>query len=85
MHDGASNDRWLHTSSLMALTANTVRDKKKKPSPYVPADFIPVASRQPDMDIPEDPTALCDVFSSRAINAGNDNRKSKRKKRKESS
>lgn len=32
---------WEHTSSLMALMANTNRDSKRKPQPYTAADFSP--------------------------------------------
>ena len=32
---------WQRTALLCAVIANCNRDKKKKPSPYKPADFMP--------------------------------------------
>jgi len=34
--------QWNHTAALLAQLANTVRDSKKKPSPFEPDDFHPV-------------------------------------------
>ena len=33
---------WQHTAQLSAVIANTQRDPKKKPKPYLPADFHPL-------------------------------------------
>lgn len=47
MADAATDQRWNHTGSLMALLANVHRDPKKKPSPYKPADFHPRKEPRP--------------------------------------
>jgi len=34
--------QWNHTAALLAQSANTVRDPRRKPAPYAPDDFHPV-------------------------------------------
>ena len=51
MAEGRSRAEWSHTSSVLALIANTNRDKKRKPTPFVPADFDPW-SKNRDVRIP---------------------------------
>jgi len=34
---------WVHTSTLLAMTANVNRDAKKRRTPFVPAEFDPYA------------------------------------------
>ena len=55
---------WNHTAAISAMLANTVRDKKKKATPFVPADFNPVelAKRRRERPINVPITALRDVF-----------------------
>ena len=43
MAEAAAEDRWNHTSSILAMIANASRDAKKKPTPFKPADFNPLA------------------------------------------
>ena len=55
---------WNHTAAISAMLANTVRDKKQKGTPFVPADFNPVelARRRREKPITVPMTALRDVF-----------------------
>lgn len=41
MAEARQRDNWLHTSSILALTANVNRDSKKRP--LQPDDFNPFA------------------------------------------
>lgn len=41
MTDGRIREEWARTSAVLAMLANTVRDPKKKPSPYTAAEFNP--------------------------------------------
>ncbi|MCE5280341.1 MAG: hypothetical protein ABFD92_07865 [Planctomycetaceae bacterium] len=43
MVQGRLRSTWAQTSLLAALIANTVRDEKKHPEPFVPAEFDPYA------------------------------------------
>jgi len=51
MAEGRSRAEWSHTASILALIANTNRDKRKKPTPFTPADFNPWSKRK-DIRIP---------------------------------
>jgi len=51
MAEGRSRAEWSYTSSILALIANTNRDKKRKPTPFVPADFNPWSKKR-DVRIP---------------------------------
>ena len=44
MADAKRRDLWSHTAALLAMSANVHRDRKKKPQPFSPADFHPLAS-----------------------------------------
>lgn len=81
MSDAKQRDNWSHTTSLMALIANTVRNTKKKPKPYKPSDFSPYYSKGSDASLESTPDTMCDVFVERPINPGNDSRKEKWRKR----
>jgi hypothetical protein len=39
MAEGRSRMLWDHTSALIWITAEINRDRKKRPTPYSPADF----------------------------------------------
>ena len=41
MANGRSHEAWMHTASVMAIVANTVRDPKKRSRPYTVKDFHP--------------------------------------------
>ena len=55
---------WNHTAALSAMIANTVRDKKRKGTPFLPADFNPIelAKRRQERPMKVPITALRDVF-----------------------
>lgn len=38
-------EEWQHTAWLAALIANCNRDPKKRPTPFVPDDFNPLADK----------------------------------------
>ena len=38
---GKHKEQWQHTASILAMTANTVRDPKKKRRPFSAEDFYP--------------------------------------------
>ena len=44
MAQSRSQDNWNHTAALLAMMANVNRDRKKKPTPFKPADFSPYVS-----------------------------------------
>lgn len=46
MAEGRIRERWTHTSAVLALLANIHRDRRKRPTPYKPADFDPYHHRQ---------------------------------------
>jgi len=50
MGDGRRQDRWQHTSNLMALIANVNRDPKKG-RPFRPSDFNPTLSKTSRPDV----------------------------------
>lgn len=41
MAEGASRERWLHTSVQVWIIAETKRNRKKRSRPFTPADFNP--------------------------------------------
>ncbi len=43
MAEGVSRLQWAQTSAVVAMIANSARDKKKKPSPWQADDFDPWA------------------------------------------
>ena len=43
MAEGASRLAWAQTSAVVAMIANSVRDTKKKASPFQPSEFDPWA------------------------------------------
>lgn len=45
MADATRREAWQHTAWLSAMIANANRDPKKKPSPFQPDDFNPLAKR----------------------------------------
>ena len=47
MADARRRDEWQHTSAVLAMLANVHRNPKKKPQPFTPADFNPLAERKP--------------------------------------
>jgi len=46
MVEGRQREAWDRTSSVMAMIANTARDKKTRPRPFQPADFNPFTQRR---------------------------------------
>jgi len=46
MADARRRDEWQHTSAVLAMLANVHRNPKKKPQPFTPADFNPLAERK---------------------------------------
>jgi len=44
MAEGRDRWGWSLTSTLLAMTANVNRDRKKRPLPFVPAEFDPYAT-----------------------------------------
>ena len=50
MADAARREAWQHTAWLSAMIANANRDSKKKPSPFQPDDFNPMAARDKKAD-----------------------------------
>lgn len=45
MAEGQDRQAWLHTSTLLAMTANVNRDAKKRRIPFVPAEFDHYATK----------------------------------------
>ena len=45
MAEATRREAWQHTAWLSAMIANANRDPKKKPSPFQPDDFNPLARR----------------------------------------
>ena len=45
MADAGSRQRWDHTSAILAMVANTARNPKKHPRPYMPWEFNPYGKR----------------------------------------
>lgn len=41
MAEGASRDRWAHTSAQIWIVAESKRNSKKRARPFSPADFNP--------------------------------------------
>lgn len=55
MAEGRQRDEWDRASSIMAMIANTARDKKTRPRPFQPRDFNPFAlapARRRAADLP---------------------------------
>ena len=46
MADAKRRDDWQHTSTMLALLANIHRNPKKKPQPFSPAEFNPLAEER---------------------------------------
>lgn len=46
MADARRRDGWQHTSALLAMLANVHRNPKKKPQPFTPAEFNPLADER---------------------------------------
>lgn len=46
MAEGRVSERWDHTSQILCLLANVNRHRKRKPSPFKPADFHPFRRKQ---------------------------------------
>jgi hypothetical protein len=44
--DARRRDEWQHTSALLAMFANVHRNPKKKPQPFTPAEFNPLADER---------------------------------------
>lgn len=65
MAEGRAAHDWERTSALMALTANCHRDTKRRPAPFTPDEFNPVADRhkKPKAPPPKVPlTVLKGIF-----------------------
>jgi len=45
MAEATRREAWQHTAWLSAMIANANRDPKKKPSPFQPDDFNPLARK----------------------------------------
>ena len=60
MVDGRREEAWSHTAALMSLQANIHRDRKKRNSPFSPADFHPYLKPEPPPQV--DVSILKDVF-----------------------
>lgn len=45
MAEALRREAWQHTAWLSAMIANANRDPRKKPSPFQPDDFNPLAKR----------------------------------------
>ena len=43
MAEARSRLGWAQTAGIIAMVANTARDRKRKPSPFTPDDFDPWA------------------------------------------
>ena len=41
MVEGRKRDQWTHTSEVLAMIANTVRNPKKRRKPYLGRDLFP--------------------------------------------
>ncbi len=46
MAESRAKERWAHTSSVMALIAETNRNPKKRGRPFAPDDFNPFARKR---------------------------------------
>jgi len=46
MADARRRDEWQHTSAVLAMLANIHRNPKKKPQPFTPAEFNPLAGER---------------------------------------
>jgi hypothetical protein len=46
MADARRRDEWQHTSAVLAMLANVHRNPKKKPQPFTPAEFNPLAGER---------------------------------------
>jgi len=46
MAESRAKERWAHTSSVMALIAETNRNPKKRGRPFTPDDFNPFARKR---------------------------------------
>ena len=51
MAESVARERWAHTSSVLAMLANTHRDPKKTKA-FRPADFNPFEAKQKKRGIP---------------------------------
>ena len=65
MAEARSKERWSHTSALLALLANIHRDRKRKPTPYRPADFNPHRRRSEPARVRAPISVLKTVFVDR--------------------
>ena len=45
MVDARAEVQWAHTSTVLAMIANVNRDTGKRPTPFKPADFNPLAGK----------------------------------------
>ena len=76
MAEGRRQEAWQHTAWLSAMIANTGRDPKKKPRPFMPDDFNPMVKRDASagarkagaMEL-KDMSTLRDVFTGKAVRA----------------
>jgi hypothetical protein len=66
MAEGRSGALWQHTSHVLALVANVNRDAKRRPRPFLPADFDPHARPARHAAAPGPTVRLRDVASLRA-------------------
>ena len=64
MAEARSKERWAHTSTILALTANVNRDPKKH-GPFNPADFNPYTERAVKIEV-SDLSILKNVFVERS-------------------
>lgn len=47
LHEGASIDRWHHTSAVLFQFAEANRDRKKRSRPFTPDEFHPWMIEEP--------------------------------------
>lgn len=48
MLEGRQRDQWTHTSEVLAMIANTVRNPKKRKKPYTGRDLYPFSPTDTD-------------------------------------
>ena len=56
MADSRRQNEWQHTSAILAMLANIHRNPKKKPQPFTPAEFNPLAEERKQ---PKVKTKIC--------------------------
>jgi hypothetical protein len=61
MVDGRQRDQWLHTCEVIAMIANTVRDKKKRRKPFRGADLYPYTDRSKTRTKPKEKAEAADI------------------------